>query len=160
MTIMVKKIPDAWVAIGLAAHFVAKREPFSRFPAGDLIRTLSNQVHRENYLFALDIVANAARPARVIGYFGWALYDEAVAERFAATGVPPPDELTTGGDVIWILTAAAENRGAFFALAKATRALYPAHRVMAIRRKAGGRRVTLDQSRARVQARKISTSAG
>jgi len=150
MAVIVKKLPDPWLALGLAAHFIGGREPFSRFPAGDLVRTLNGQIRRGHYLFALD---TAAEPARVVGYLGWALYDNAVADRFIATGVPPADERATEGDVAWILTAAALNRAAFFAMAKAARALYPEHRVIAIRHKAGGKRVRFDQSRVRVKAR-------
>jgi hemolysin-activating ACP:hemolysin acyltransferase len=157
IVVIVKKIPGPWLALGLAARFVAKREPFSRFPAGDLIRTLNGQIQRGHYLFALD---TSADPARVVGYLGWALYDNAVAERFAATGVPPSDELATGADVVWILTAVAEDRGAFSALSKHARALYPTHRVMAIRHKSGGKRVvTLDQSRERAKAQGIAKNA-
>lgn len=118
----------------MAAHFVAKREPFSRFPAGDLIRTLSAQIRKGHYLFALD---PAVKPVRVVRYLGWALYDHAVAERFAATGVPPSDGLPTGGDVVWILTAVAEKMG--------------------VRHKAGGKRVKFDQSRARIRAKGLAT---
>ena len=151
MIIAVKRIPDRWMALGLAAHFVTRHDTFGRFPAGDLIRTLSSQIQRGHYLFALD---TSTEPARVVGYYGWALYDDPTAERFAATGAPPPPELGTGGDVLWILTAIADSRGAFFALMRDTRALYPQHRVMAVRHKPSGRRVVLDQSRARVRARK------
>lgn len=157
MTVIVKKLPDPWLALGLAAHFIGGREPFSRFPAGDLIRTLNGQVRRGHYLFALD---TAAEPARVVGYLGWALYDGAVADRFIATGVPPADERATEGDVAWILTAAALNRAAFFAITKAARKLYPDHRVVAIRHKPGGKRVRFDQSRARVKAKRSGAKAG
>jgi hemolysin-activating ACP:hemolysin acyltransferase len=150
MTLKVSKVPDRWMALGLAAHFVARHDTFGRFPASDLIRTLSSQVDRGHYLFAFD---TETKPARVVGYYGWALYDGATAESFAATGAPPPPELGTGGDVLWILTAVADSRGAFFTLMKNTRALYPNHRVMAVRHKPG-RRVILDQSRSRVSARK------
>jgi hemolysin-activating ACP:hemolysin acyltransferase len=150
MTIVVKQLPDPWMALGPAAHFVARHDPFGRFPAADLIRTLSGQVHRGHYLFALDV---SVKPARVVGYFGWELYSDDEAERFAASGVAPDHELSDSGSVVWILTAAADSRPAFFALVKATRTLYPAHRVMGIRHKTRGGKVTLDQSRARVQAR-------
>jgi hemolysin-activating ACP:hemolysin acyltransferase len=156
MTLAVKKIPDRWRALGLAANFVAKHEPFGRFPAGDLIRTLSAQVQRGHCLFALD---TSNDPARVVGYVGWSLYDHAAAERFAATGVPPAEELANGGDVVWVLTAVADTRSGFFALAKAARALYPAHRVMGIRHKRDGRRITFDQWRMRSKDKKIAVSA-
>ena len=150
MSVMVKKLPGPWLALGLAAHFVAKHDTFGRFPAADLIRTLSGQINRGHYLFALDV---STKPARVLGYFGWTLYDDAAAEQFAATGVPPANERSEGGDVLWILTAAADTRAAFFALVKAARALYPDHRVMAVRHKQG-KRVSFDQSRKRVKERR------
>jgi hemolysin-activating ACP:hemolysin acyltransferase len=148
MTLEVRKIPDRWRALGLAAHFVAKHQPFSRYPAGDLIRTLSTQVQRGHYLVALD---TANDPARLVGYFGWSLFHHAAAERFAATGVPPAEELADGGDVAWLLTSVADSRNAFFALAKAARALYPNHRIMGIRHKRDGRRVVFDQWRNRIR---------
>jgi hypothetical protein len=153
MAVTVKKIPGPWLALGLASHFVAKREPFGSFPASDLIRTLSGQIQREHYLFALD---TSTDPARVVGYFGWALYDHAEAERFATTAIPPSDELSKESDVVWILTAAAENRQGFFALVKGMRALYPTYRVMGIRHKAGGKRVIFDYWRERIKAKRLA----
>jgi hypothetical protein len=156
MTLQVRTIPDRWRALGLAANFVAKHEPFSRFPGGDLIRTLHAQVQRGHYLFALD---TSNDPARVMGYFGWSLYHHAAAERFAATGVPPAEELASGGDVAWLVTSVADSRGAFFALAKAARALYPTHRIMGIRHKRDGRRITFDQWRKRIADKETKMSA-
>jgi hypothetical protein len=150
MRIVAKKFPDPWLALGAAAHFVARHEPFGSFLAAELVRTLSGQVHRGHYLFALDV---SAKPARVVGYFGWQLYSDVEAERFAATGSPPADESTVDGNVVWILTAVADSRPAFFALVKAARSFYPAHRVMGIRHKTRRGTVTLDQSRSRVRAR-------
>lgn len=150
MAIVVRKAPGPWVALGLAANFVARHEPFSRFPAADLVRTLSGQVHRGHYHFALD---DSGKPARVLGYFGWALYDDEEAERFATTGAAPPGERASGGTVLWVMTAAAVDRAAFFTLVKATRALYPDHRVMAVRNKPTGQKVVLDQSRSRVRSK-------
>lgn len=150
MTISVKKISGQWLALGLAANFLARRHPFADFRSSDLIRTLSAQIQRGHYLFALDETAGDGQ-ARVLGYFGWALYDHEAADRFRATGKPPVEELSDGGDVAWVLTSAAVDRAAFFALAKAGRALYPHHRIMGIRHKTGGKRVVFDQRRERLQ---------
>lgn len=149
MTITVKKISGHWLALGLASHFLAKRPPFANFRSGDLIRTLSAQIHRGHYLFALHGSARDTE-ARVVGYLGWALYDHEAAERFAATGKAPAEELADGGDVAWVLTSAAVDRDAFFALARAGRALYPDHRIMGIRHK-GAKRVVFDQWRGRAR---------
>jgi len=153
MTITVRKMSGQWLALGLAAHFLARRAPFANFRSGDLIRTLSTQIHRGHYLFALDGSGKDAE-ARVVGYFGWALYDHEAAERFAATGKPPAEELLEGGEVAWVLTSAAVDRDGFFALAKAGRALYPDHRIMGIRHK-DGKRVVFDQWRARIRETEV-----
>lgn len=149
MAIIAKTLPNTWQSLGLAAHFVARHEPFGGFPARDLIRTLSRQIERGHYLFAFD---TSQDPARIVGFFGWALYDDATAEQFIATGKPPAQELASGGDVIWILTAAVDSQQAFRAIVRAARAVYPHHRVLGIRYK-DGKRVVIDQSRARVAAR-------
>lgn len=145
--ITVKKMSNHWLALGLAAHFLARRPPFANFRSTDLIRTLSAQIHRGHYLFALDD-SGAATEARVVGYLGWVLYGHEAAERFAETGKPPAEELAEGGDVAWVLTSAAVDRRSFFALAKAGRTLYPNHRVMGIRHKSN-KRVVFDQWRGR-----------
>ena len=150
MTIRTSTVADPWMALGLASHFVARQPSFGAFTADSLIRTLDAQIRRKHYLFAFD---TSAAPARVVGYFGWALYDHASAEAFARTGISPKHEFDEGGDVIWLMTAASVNRPAFFALVNAARALYPHHRVMAIRNRADGRRTPIDQSRARVRER-------
>ncbi|MEB3335061.1 MAG: hypothetical protein VKP70_08755 [Cyanobacteriota bacterium] len=155
MTIVAKTFPVPMLALGAAAHFVARHEPFAGFLAAELVRTLSGQVHRGHYLFALDV---SSKPARVVGYFGWALYADVDAERFAATGSPPAEVRSVDGNVVWMLTTVADSRAAFFALVKATRSLYPAHRVMGIRHKARRGKVTMDQSRARVRARTAGAS--
>jgi len=141
MTLEVKKLRDPWVALGLAAHFLAKRPPFAGFAAEALIRTLDAQVRRGHYLLAFEV---EGRQARVSGYLGWVLLDHATAERMARTGELPSVELEQGGDVAWVLTAASESRKAFQALLAEARALYPQHRVMAVRHKQG-RRVLFDR---------------
>jgi len=148
MAISIKTMPNPWSALGVAAHFVARHEPFSQFGASDLVRTLYAQTSSGKYLLAFDA---QGEPARVAGYFGWAHYSHAQAERFAATGEPPSRE-TQGGGVLWVLTAVADSEAAFRALVRATRALHPDHRVMAVRHR-NGRRIILDQWRERALRR-------
>lgn len=147
MPVDAKKIPNDWTAIGLALHFCAKHEPFRRYTADALVRTITGEVQRGHYLFALD---SSAGRTNVVGYLGWALYDHGDADRFAATGIPPGEGRSQGGDVVWVLTAAASQTGALYHLGKSMRALYPGYRVMAIRHKDGGRRILFDQWRARL----------
>lgn len=134
----VRTLPGRLVALGAAAHFVSRHEPFASFPSSSLIRTLSSQVDRGHYRFAIE-------GQRVVGYIGWALYDEADAQAFERTGQSPPDERALGADVVWILTAAVSGAEALLPMYKALRALYPGRRLMGIRHKGGGRRMIFDR---------------
>jgi hemolysin-activating ACP:hemolysin acyltransferase len=141
MQIALKTVTDLWLGLGLAAHYTARRAPFATFPAGDLIRTLSAQIQRKHALFAFD---TSTKPAKLVGYVGWALYHAEDAARFAADGKTLTCELADGGDVLWILTAAADSRAVFVSLAGGIRRAYPGHRLMAVRYKRG-RRVILQR---------------
>lgn len=143
MAVTVKKLANPWAALGMAANFLARREPFAGFPARDLVRTLTAQAERGHYLFALDATEE---PARIVGYCGWALLSHAAADRIVATGIAPDITETGTGDVIWIFTGAAATRAAFFALVRETKRLHPDHRVMGIRHR-NGRRVVFDSRR-------------
>lgn len=128
--IRVATLSNASQALGTALHFVARREPFASFRAADLVATVSGEIDRGHYRFALD-------GARVLGYVGWALYDADVAARAAEGGHPPPaPQATRGADVVWILTAVSITPAAFIALVRALRAAYPGLRMMGVRHKA------------------------
>lgn len=120
-------------ALGSALHYVARREPFASFRAADLVATLSGEIDRGHYRFAID-------GARVLGYLGWALYDAPVAARCAAGGhPPPPPQLAHGADVLWVLTAVSSTPAAFIAMVRAVRRAHPQLRWMGVRHKAGRR---------------------
>lgn len=127
--VQVVTLSSPTLALGTALHFVARREPFASFRAADLVSTLNGQVQRGHYRFAVD-------GPRVLGYVGWALYDEDVAARAAAGGHPPPTAaMTQGANVVWILTAVSTTPAAFVALVRALRSAYPGLRVMGVRHK-------------------------
>lgn len=134
-----RPLSGRWGRLGVALHFVARLAPFANFRSTELVATLDAQIQREHCLFAL-------RGERVVGYLGWALYDAAVAERFARGGAAPANALAHGSDVAWILTAASVDGAALMALVRALRARYPAMRVMGIRHKGAGRRVVFDRA--------------
>jgi hypothetical protein len=125
-------------ALGAAAHYLSRREPFSGFTSGQLIGTLAGQVQRGHCLFALDGLA-------IRGFLGWARLDAAVAERFATTFDPPPESACNGGDILWLLTAAADSTVALRAMIAACRALHPGRVVMGMRHKRDGRKVLIRQ---------------
>ena len=135
----VQRLPGHWNSLGLAAHFVARFEPFARFGAADLVRTLDAQIERGHALFALE-------GTRLVGYLGWAFYDAAVAEPFARGGPPPPNALAHGHDVLWILTMVATHPRALRALVRTVWAQHPGMRVMGVRHKADGQRVVFNRA--------------
>ncbi|MDB5507527.1 MAG: hypothetical protein JWR75_2165 [Devosia sp.] len=138
MPVTIKRLPNPLLALGIASQFISRRAPFDSFPAGDLIRTLHAQIQRGHYLFAFD---EGEREAKVTAYLGWALYGAKEAQAYAATGAEPQHELTSGGDVVWIVTAAATTTSAFQSLIRVGHKLYPEHRVMAIRHRNGKREI-------------------
>lgn len=127
---------DPHRALGIATHFLAHRVPFARFRAGELLATLDGEICRKHYLFAFE-------GPRVVGYLGWALFDEPTAERLAATMHPPSNELAarfaTSGDVGWVLTAAAITPTTMHALAAAARQRHPVKYVYGVRHGPDGR---------------------
>lgn len=132
----IRQVRDPYMALGIATHFLAHRAPFSRFRAGELLATLDGQIHRKHYLFAFE-------GPRVVGYLGWALFDEATANHLAATMQPPSNELAArfakSGDVGWVLTAAALTPAALHALAAAAKRLHPVKYVYGVRHGSDGR---------------------
>jgi hemolysin-activating ACP:hemolysin acyltransferase len=61
------------VALGRAAAQLMARPAFARTPFGHLVRALAGQINRGHYAFA-------ARNGRTVGFVGWAVTQEAVAE--------------------------------------------------------------------------------
>jgi hemolysin-activating ACP:hemolysin acyltransferase len=106
--IEIRRLKDPSTTLGVALHFLSQRDPFASFPARELVATVDGQIRRGTYLLAL-------KEMRVVGYLGWALFDEATAADFARTMMAPSSSLIEGGDVVWVLTAAAiestKNRG-------------------------------------------------
>jgi hemolysin-activating ACP:hemolysin acyltransferase len=137
MALTVRRLGSRMAALGAAAQFVALRQPFAAFPAQHLIATLHGQIAREHYLFALDGQA-------VRAYLGWAMFDEAVAERVLRTGQAPTLGEAASGDILWILTAAATDRAALLSCVNALRAQRPGGRVMGVRHRTNGRAAVFD----------------
>lgn len=137
MSLEIRRPGSAMAALGAAAQFLARREPFAAFPAGLLLDTLHGQIRRGHYLFAVE-------GQRVRAYLGWALLDAAVAERLAGSGRVPRAEECEGADVVWLLTVGASDSAALRAGIAAGRALYPGWRLMGVRHRPGGTARLLD----------------
>lgn len=134
--IRILRIPDKYAALGIAVHFIAKREPFAKFGFGEFAHTLDGQIRRGHYFMAF-------RGNKVIGYVGYALYTSADAKAFAETG-RPPDNPASGGDVLWLLTMVAVDDTIVDGLTRRLSHEYAGHRTMGIRYKADGSRRFFD----------------
>ena len=138
MPITVTQMNKPEAALAAAVHFLARRAPFDGFKFGPMTLSLDAQVKQQTYLFAIDGL-------KVAGYIGWVMLDTARAEAFAREGRMPRFDETGGGDVAWILVAAATSRAALLAMLNAAKRKYPGKRVMGVRYKTDGKRVLFDQ---------------
>jgi hemolysin-activating ACP:hemolysin acyltransferase len=127
------RIPDRYTALGIAAHFLARRDVFSAFKFAEMITTIDGQIERGHSRFVF-------RGNKLVAYVGYAVYAKADAAAFAATGSPPPPERANGNDVIWVLTLAATEDTALDAVHRALSHEFDGRRVMAIRLKPNGSR--------------------
>lgn len=97
--------PD--VALGRACAHLMTRPAFARAPFGHIARALAGQVNRGDYLFAL-------RRAETVGFAGWALVAEPVAEAWLAGARGFSDAEAGGGDCLvlnfWQADAPAVSR--------------------------------------------------
>jgi hemolysin-activating ACP:hemolysin acyltransferase len=84
---------DRNAAIGLAVCFVASKGPFASYPASRLVSSIVGQIERRHYAFAVH-------EGRVVGYIGWALCTNTVAEAWLAEGRTPTSEQCRNGEVV------------------------------------------------------------
>lgn len=130
--LVVTRMKDRQAALGVALHFLARRKPFSAFAAEQLVLSVARHVDSRRYMMAF-------RDGRLVGFLGWEIYGTEVAERFARTLVPPKRGEEGGGEVVWLMIAAAEERRALALMLDAGRRLHPGLIVMGVRHKPGGR---------------------
>lgn len=134
----VRQVEGRHLALGLALPYLAARQPFAAFQAGELTRTVAAQVLRGHYLMAFE-------GARLVGYLGWACYSADDAAAYARSLVPPPEDRASGQGVVWLLTAAATVPAALDAMLRDGRRRYPGWRVMGVRHRGNGKVVMFDQ---------------
>lgn len=88
-------------SLALAAQFLARHPPFSRFEFGKTILTLFYQIEMERHLVG-------AANDRIVAYLGWTRTSEAIAEAWIAGGaVLSPDE---GGRANAVTVFATDDR--------------------------------------------------
>jgi hypothetical protein len=134
----VRQVEGRHLAMGLALPYLAAREPFASFGAGELTRTVAGQILRGHYLMAFA-------GSRLVGYLGWACYAPEDAAAYARSLVAPPEERSNGQGVVWLLNAAAGSAQALEAMLRHGRTRYAGWRVMGVRHRRGGKVVVFDQ---------------
>lgn len=82
-------------ALGLAVSYLMTRPAFAKLPFGHWSRILTGQINRGHYLFAV-------RGSEIVGFFGWALTTEEVAELWLSGTREPSAEECRDGDCILI----------------------------------------------------------
>lgn len=82
-------------ALGLAVSYLMTRTAFAKLPFGHWSRILTGQINRGHYLFAV-------RGNEIVGFFGWALTTEEVADRWLSGEREPTGEECRDGDCILI----------------------------------------------------------
>ncbi len=101
-------------AFGRAVGHLMIHPAFARAPFGHVARGLAGQVNRGHYVFAF-------RGEATVGFAGWALVDEAVAEAWLAGERGFGDAEATDGDCVvlnfWQAETPAISRGLVAALA-------------------------------------------
>lgn len=82
-------------ALGLAVSYLMTRTAFAKLPFGHWSRILTGQINRGHYLFAV-------RGNEIVGFFGWALTTEEVADLWLSGEREPTGEECRDGDCILI----------------------------------------------------------
>jgi hemolysin-activating ACP:hemolysin acyltransferase len=96
------------VALGLAVNHLMTKPAFARLRFGEWSRILVGQINRKHYRFVLD------DRNRVVGFLGWALTTEEVAEAWVEGRSDFSDAAAKDGDCIvfnaWSASATGVNR--------------------------------------------------
>ena len=101
------RLDDDYKALGLAVSLMMSDPSFGRLPFGHWSRILAGQIRRKHYLFASE-------GKDVIGFLGWALTDEANAERWLTQRGEISFEASQDGDCVlinaWLAKTGRANR--------------------------------------------------
>lgn len=94
-TLRAGRLADDYKALGVAVSLMMADSSFGRLPFGHWARILAGQIKRKHYLIATE-------GKDVTGFLGWALTDEANAERWLAKKGEISFEQSVAGDCLLI----------------------------------------------------------
>lgn len=121
-----RRFKDPVVAFGRAVNLLMRTEPFATYPFGRFSKVLLGQIQRRHYVFTID----GDEP---VGYVGWAMCTEAVAQAWLEQQRVPRFEECRGGDC-WVgITFYAATREVCFFQSRHLRQRYPDVKAMGIR---------------------------
>ena len=117
-----RRIPDGDQALGYAVNLLQLHAPFGNMQFKALVSTLIGQVRRRHYVFTV-------KDDKPVGYGGWALCAEDVAEAWMERRHTPSFAECVDGDCFVGLTWYAATREANAFQSRHLRDLYPGRKV-------------------------------
>jgi hypothetical protein len=119
--IVVTQLPPTLESFGAVTSFLAAREPFSGFDLGTFTRSIKAQLKARHHLAAV-------RDGIIVGYAGWLLTTEAMAEAWVAGQGPLLARRGPEARAAVLTTVAAEDPKSIPLLIRGARQLNPGKR--------------------------------
>src|SRR5205085_11896204 len=118
VTLTVGRFQDRYVALGRIVSFLRDASPFTSYRFGAFVATVEGQIERGHYLAVL-------RDEEVVGYLGYALCDERIAQAWLEGRYVPTLDECRNGDVLVAMTMHTTSREVFAFLIREGRRLLP-----------------------------------
>jgi hemolysin-activating ACP:hemolysin acyltransferase len=118
VTLTVGRFHEPFQALGRIVHFLRDAQPFASYQFGAFVATVAGQVERGHYLVVLH-------DEQVVGYLGYALCDERIAQAWLEGRYVPTLEECRRGDVLVAMTMHTASREVFSFLIREGRTLLP-----------------------------------
>jgi hemolysin-activating ACP:hemolysin acyltransferase len=112
------QLRDPMQAYGHTVNLLRKTEPFRHYRFGSFAGVVLGQILRKHYVLTLA-------GKEVVGYFGWALCDKAIAEAWIERNYVPTFEECNGGDTFVIATFYGKTKQVTFFTTRHVRKMYP-----------------------------------
>jgi tetratricopeptide (TPR) repeat protein len=115
-------------SLGLAVEFLSKKPAFAKLQFGEWSQVLYYQVNRGHFFFVVD------QDQRVLGFLGWALTDESLAEQWVEGRAGLRNDQCREGDCVIVNAFASETDAANRFIVEAMRKLFANKRTLYFKR--------------------------
>ena len=122
-------------SLGLSVEYLSKKPAFAALPFGAWSQVLFHQVARGHFFFVVDA------KQRILGFLGWALTDQGMAEEWVAGRAILRNQDGQDGDCVIVNAFAAESAHARQFMIDAVRSLFGDKRAVYFKRHYGDGRV-------------------